>query len=143
MKKYLLILFSFMLVTGIFTSCSEKSDKPDETGNSSTSMTFETYKAVTSHMRQDADDKTLYYESDSGESVKIQILDNKGNLKYTEESLYSSDGSIIGYNYYDNKNNPVARYIIHGDNQGYYYYDGTPMSESEFAKRMDLLQNGK
>lgn len=140
MKKSLIILFVFIIITGVFTACTKKDDgsslKPAST-------TFYTYEAVTSYFNQSNEDKTIVYEDKNSNVVQIDIEDSQGNLLYSEEYLYSADGSIYGYNYYNKAGLFVARYVPSGEDKGFFYSDGTPMSESDFSKRLDEIQNPK
>lgn len=136
MKKYLIILAVFIILTGVFTACTK-----EDTTIDNEATTYYTYDYDKSYVNQNNVDKTVVFEDKNSNIVKLDIKDSEGNLLYTEEYLYNEDGSIYGYNYYNSAGLFVARYVSSGGENSYFYSDGTPMSESDFAVRLDKIQN--
>ena len=134
MKKLSAFILILAVIITVFTACSGK-DEPVTTTQPTTIMG----EVARSYVNQYGEGKTVVYETDKKETLKLDICDKDGNLKYTEEYLYDSYGAVFGYSYYDKNGEFVAQYLFAGEKIGYFYEDGTAMSENEFAQRMDNL----
>ena len=134
MKKLSVFILIFTVVITVFTACSSKSEAPRPT-----TPTTKMGEIATSYINQSAEGKTVVYETSNRETLKLDICDQDGNLKYTEEYLYDQYGSVYGYTYYNKDGVFVASYLFAGEKTGYFNEDGSPMHENEFAQKMDAI----
>lgn len=134
MKKLSAFILILSVMITVFTACSGK-EEPETITRSTTVMG----EVARSYINQNSEGKTVVYETDKKETLKLDVYDSKGNMKYTEEYLYNSYGELYGYSYYDKNKIFIAQYLFAGEKIGYFYEDGTVMHENEFSKRMDAL----
>lgn len=134
MKKLSVFILIFTVVITVFTACSSKSEAPRPT-----TPTTKMGEIATSYINQSAEGKTVVYETSNRETLKLDVCDPDGNLKYTEEYLYDQYGSVYGYTYYNKDGVFVASYLFAGEKTGYFNEDGSPMHENEFAQKMDVI----
>ncbi len=134
MKKLSVFILIFTVVITVFTACSSKSEAPRPT-----TPTTKMGEIATSYINQSAEGKTVVYETSNRETLKLDVCDPDGNLKYTEEYLYDQYGSVYGYTYYNKDGVFVASYLFAGEKTGYFNEDGSPMHENEFAQKMDAI----
>lgn len=133
MNRIITIISIFILVSVVFCACGDNEQTVSRTTTAPLS------EIATSLVKSNKEGKTVIYETDKRETVRMDIFDNKGNLKYTEEYLYNENEEICGFVYYDKNGNFSAKYISIGENPGYYYQDDTVMQEDEFSKRIKAL----
>ena len=134
MKKLSAFILIFTVVITVFTACSSKPEAP-----SPTTPTTKMGEIATSYINQSAEGKIVVYETSTRETLKLDVCDPDGNLKYTEEYLYDQYGSVYGYTYYNKDGKFVASYLFAGEKTGYFNEDGSPMHENEFAQKMDAI----
>ena len=135
MKKLSAFILIFAVVLTVLTAC-EKNNDP---APSPTTLTTQMGEIATSYIHQIGEGKTVVYETANRETLKLDILDSDGKLKYTEEYLYNQYAVVYGYTYYDKDGRFVASYLFSGEKTGYFNEDGTPMHENEFAQKMDAI----
>ncbi len=135
MKKKMIVLSVFVMLLAFFTACSDKKNEEETTTVSTTVMGD----VANSYIHIQGEGQTVVYETDKKETLKMDIYDKDGNLKYTEEYLYDEYGEVYGYAYYDKDSKFVAKYISKGENRGFFNQDDTVMSEAEFSKKMDAI----
>lgn len=134
MRKLSVFILLIAVVITAFSACS--GDEETETTTQPTTVMGE---AATSYINENAEGKTVVYETDKKETLKLDIYDKNGNLKYTEEYLYDPYGEVYGYSYYNKSGAFVAQYLFKGEKTGFFFEDGTAMTEAEFSQRMDSL----
>ena len=135
MKKLSVFILFFAVALTVFTACEKKDDPAPRPTTPTTKMG----EVATSYINQSGEGKTVVYETAKGETLKLDICAPDGSLKYTEEYLYDQYGMIYGYSYYNKDGEFVASYLFAGEKSGYFYEDGTPMHENEFAQKMDAI----
>ena len=123
MKKA--VLFTIILIiTVMMCSCSSK-DKVDIGQEATVSQIQNGEKSEQAHI------------TDNGYVNKIDQLDAKGNLVYTEEYVYDDDGNVTDYVYRDKDGNFIARYNL---SKGQFYNKGNlEMSENKFMQALHDL----
>lgn len=134
MKRLSAFILVLSVIITVFTACSDK--KEPETTTIPTTVMGE---VARSYVNQYGEGKTVVFETDKKETLKLDNYDKDGNLKYTEEYLYDPYGAVYGYSYYDKSGTFVAKYLFAGEKVGYFYEDGSAMTENEFSQRMDRL----
>lgn len=134
MKKVCLVVILLSISIALFSACSKAGDQ--ETTSLSTTVMGEVAK---SYFNQYDEGKTIVYETDNRETLKLEHYDKSGALKYIEHYLYDDYGSLYGYSYYDKDQKFVARYLFAGEKIGYFFEDDTFMNENEFSRRMNDL----
>lgn len=134
MKKVCLVVILLSISIALFSACSKAGDQ--ETTSLSTTVMGEVAK---SYFNQYDEGKTIVYETDNRETLKLEHYDKSGALKYIECYLYDDYGSLYGYSYYDKDQKFVARYLFAGEKIGYFFEDDTFMNENEFSRRMNDL----
>ena len=135
MKKLSAVILVFAVVLSAFTACSGKNDSASPPEISTTIMD----EVATSYINQSAEGKTVVYETSNRETLRLDICNPDGSLKYTEEYLYDQFGSVYGYTYYNKDGVFVASYLFAGEKTGYFNEDGSPMHENEFSQKMDVI----
>ena len=123
MKKA--VLFTIILIiTVMMCSCSSK-DKVD------------IGQEVTVSQIQNGEKSEQAHITDNGYVNKMDHLDSKGNLVYTEEYVYDDDGNVTDYVYRDKDGNFIARYNLA---KGQFYNKGNlEMSENKFMQALHDL----
>ncbi len=123
MKKA--VLFTIILIiTVMMCSCSSK-DKVDIGQEATVSQIQNGEKSEQAHI------------TDNGYVNKMDHLDSKGNLVYTEEYVYDDDGNVTDYVYRDKDGNFIARYNL---SKGQFYNKGNlEMSENKFMQALHDL----
>ena len=123
MKKA--VLFAIILIiTVMMCSCSSK-DKVD------------IGQEVTVSQIQNGEKSEQAHITDNGYVNKMDHLDSKGNLVYTEEYVYDDDGNVTDYVYRDKDGNFIARYNLA---KGQFYNKGNlEMSENKFMQALHDL----
>ncbi len=123
MKKA--VLFTIILIiTVMMCSCSSK-DKVDIGQEATVSQIQNGEKSEQAHI------------TDNGYVNKMDHLDSKGNLVYTEEYVYDDDGNVTDYVYRDKDGNFIARYNLA---KGQFYNKGNlEMSENKFMQALHDL----
>ena len=123
MKKA--VLFTIILIiTVMMCSCSSK-DKVDIGEEATVSQIQNGEKSEQAHI------------TDNGYVNKMDHLDSKGNLVYTEEYVYDDDGNVTDYVYRDKDGNFIARYNLA---KGQFYNKGNlEMSENKFMQALHDL----
>ena len=123
MKKA--VLFTIILIiTVMMCSCSSK-DKVDIGQEATVSQIQNGEKSEQAHI------------TDTGYVNKMDHLDSKGNLVYTEEYVYDDDGNVTDYVYRDKDGNFIARYNL---SKGQFYNKGNlEMSENKFMQALHDL----
>lgn len=123
MKKA--VLFAIILIiTVMMCSCSSK-DKVDIGKEATVSQIQNGEKSEQAHI------------TDNGYVNKMDHLDSKGNLVYTEEYVYDDDGNVTDYVYRDKDGNFIARYNL---SKGQFYNKGNlEMSENKFMQALHDL----
>ena len=123
MKKA--VLFTIILIiTVMMCSCSSK-DKVDIGEEATVSQIQNGEKSEQAHI------------TDNGYVNKMDHLDSKGNLVYTEEYVYDDDGNVTDYVYRDKDGNFIARYNL---SKGQFYNKGNlEMSENKFMQALHDL----
>lgn len=123
MKKT--VLFAIILIiTVMMCSCSSK-DKVDIGQEATVSQIQNGEKSEQAHI------------TDNGYVNKMDHLDSKGNLVYTEEYVYDDDGNVTDYVYRDKDGNFIARYNL---SKGQFYNKGNlEMSENKFMQALHDL----
>ncbi len=134
MKKISVFIIIFAVAITMFVACADKTEE-----NLTTPTTTQLGEIATSYINQSGEGKTIVYETDKRETIRLDICNADGSLKYTEEYLYDQYGSVYGYTYYNKDGVFVASYLFAGENVGYFGKDGTPMSENEFAQKMEAI----
>lgn len=123
MKKA--VLFTIILIiTVMMCSCSSK-DKVDIGQEATVSQIQNGEKSEQAHI------------TDNGYVNKMDHLDSKGNLVYTEEYVYDDGGNVTDYVYRDKDGNFIARYNL---SKGQFYNKGNlEMSENKFMQALHDL----
>ena len=75
--------------------------------------------------------------TDNGYVNKMDHLDSKGNLVYTEEYVYDDDGNVTDYVYRDKDGNFIARYNLAKGQ--FYNKSNLEMSENKFMQALHDL----
>lgn len=135
MKIRIVILSLFILLTSVFCACSGSNSSDDDKTTTTQRPTTVIGQAVKTTKVTQSSKENIAYLTDDNITVKMEYFDDNGSLKFTEQYLYNEYGDSIGYSYYDKDGKFVAKYLTQ-DVEGFYYEDGTEMSESEFSVRM-------
>ena len=123
MKKT--VLFAIILIiTVMMCSCSSK-DKVDIGQEATVTQIQNGNKSEQAHI------------TDNGYVNKMDHLDSKGNLVYTEEYVYDDDGNVTDYVYRDKDGNFIARYNL--SKSKFYNKSNLEMSENKFMQALHDL----
>ena len=123
MRKSFVIFAVVTAVTVLLCSCS-KDDKVD------------IGEEVTVTQIQNGEQNEQAHLTDKGYVDKMDHLDSKGNLVYTEEYKYDDDGNVTDYVYRDKDGNFIARYNL--EKSKFYSKANLEMSENKF---MEILRD--
>ncbi len=137
MKKLSAFILILSVIITVFSACSDNDNS--EVSRPTTPTTTMGEIANSYVHQQHGIDKTVIYETDNKETLKLEVYDEKGNLKRTEEYLYDKYGSLYGYSYYNKDGVSIGQYLFAGEKTGYFSEDGTALSENDFLKRFDAL----
>ena len=123
MRKLFVIFAVVTAVTVLLCSCSEK-EKVDIGEEATVTQIQNGEKSEQAHL------------TDKGYVDKMDHLDSKGNLVYTEEYEYDDDGNVTDYVYRDKDGNFIARYNL--EKSKFYSKANLEMSENKF---MEILRD--
>ncbi|MBQ7596490.1 MAG: hypothetical protein IJU45_07495 [Clostridia bacterium] len=124
MKKILMIFAVIASVAIIMCSCS-KSDKVDVGEEATVTQVQNGEKSEQAHL------------TDNGYVNKMDHLDSKGNVVYTEEYVYDDEGNVTDYVYRDKDGKFIARYNL--EKSKFYNKAKLEMSENDFMQALHEL----
>ena len=125
MKKISALIFITALTVFLFFGCSEKNK-------------FDIGEESTVTVIQNGEKEEQAHITDEGYVDKMDHLGTDGNVLYTENYVYDSDGSVTAYIYRDKDDNFIAKYDL--QKSKFYNERGKEISENDFMAKIRALE---
>lgn len=141
MKKLFCILSCFVLLLSCFSACSHKNTKNNSEASTQPKTfdgnnEFELGKEAKTSEIDSENGKQVFHIDEHGEYMMLDHYDSDGKILYYEEPVYSADGNIKGYKYYDAQKKLLAS--VDSENN-FFDKDGKNITENQFTELLGNL----